>query len=227
MEGRWREIMAWGVVAVHMIHLPVGDGKILFWDYGENGAGTAILHPEVWDPDSETWTVLTPMDSGGQAYHPRKYHSTALLFKNGEFVTGGGDGYPSAQFFVPPALDNTSPSDRPVINSVTGYSGNIIKCGSTFTVSYTSSHPLVKVTLVRLGSVTHGFNPDQRFLSLPFIIGIDIETGLPTGELSVTAPSNSFHAPPGYYMLFLISRVGNYDVPSIARYVKIEPFSPQ
>lgn len=90
-----------------------------------------------------------------------------------------------------------------------------------------ANDPIVKVTLLRLGSMTHSFDSDQRFLDLPFIVGIDIETGQPNGQLAVTAPPNAFHAPPGDYMLFVFSRIGNKDVPSEAKYIKVWPFAIQ
>lgn len=60
MEGRWREIMNWGVVTVHMMHLPVGDGQILFWDYGESNPDLGIYttnNCKVWDFVTNTFTA--------------------------------------------------------------------------------------------------------------------------------------------------------------------------
>jgi len=51
---------------------------------------------------------------------------------------------------------------------------------------------------------------DQRVVGLTFTAG--------TGTLSVTGPPNGNIAPPGYYMLFLLSNTG---VPSIARFVQV------
>ena len=65
--------------------------------------------------------------------------------------------------------------------------------------------------MVRLSSLTHHTNTDQRFLSLTFAL-----TG---SDLSVTAPANGNVAPPGYYMLTLLNHCG---VPSVAGMVKVE-----
>lgn len=66
------------------------------------------------------------------------------------------------------------------------------------------------VSLVRLGSVTHGFNFDQRFLALA--------SEPISGGLNVQAPLNANVAPPGYYMLFIVDSNG---VPSVAAVVRL------
>jgi hypothetical protein len=66
------------------------------------------------------------------------------------------------------------------------------------------------VVLVRNGAVTHAFDMDQRVVGLAFTAGV--------GTLTVTGPPNGNIAPPGYYMLFLLSNTG---VPSIARFVQV------
>ena len=65
---------------------------------------------------------------------------------------------------------------------------------------------------MKTGSVTHGFNMEQRFLELGFSAGF--------GGLSVEAPARSTDAPPGTYLLFVIDSAG---VPSQGRIVRIEP----
>ena len=77
-----------------------------------------------------------------------------------------------------------------------------------------SRDDIEKVTLLRLASVTHGFDMDQRYLSLPFQTDPVRSNGL-----TVEAPENGTFAPPGYYMLFLISDDG---APSKrAKYVRL------
>jgi len=67
------------------------------------------------------------------------------------------------------------------------------------------------VVLVRPGATTHAFDMEQRLIGLSFQKGAG-------KSLKVTAPPNSFVAPPGYYMLFLINRAG---VPSVAQFVQL------
>ena len=77
-----------------------------------------------------------------------------------------------------------------------------------------------RATIVRLGSTTHGFDMSQRFVEL----GV---TGSGT-SWTVTAPEDLSDpdrlaqniAPPGYYMLFLISEDGE---PSEGHYIKVGP----
>ncbi|MCH7847867.1 MAG: DUF1929 domain-containing protein [Planctomycetes bacterium] len=64
---------------------------------------------------------------------------------------------------------------------------------------------------MRLAAVTHAFDQNQRYVPLTFtVIGNNIEPD---------APVNANDAPPGYYMLFLVSNDG---VPSVAKYVRLE-----
>ena len=70
---------------------------------------------------------------------------------------------------------------------------------------------IVSMSLIRLGSVTHAFNEDQRFLNLGFV-----ESG---GGLTINAPANGNLAPPGYYMLFILDDAG---VPSVAKILKVQ-----
>jgi galactose oxidase len=64
--------------------------------------------------------------------------------------------------------------------------------------------------LIRLGSVTHSFNQNQRINFLAFKAVAD--------QLAVTAPPNGNVCPPGHYMLFLLNQAG---VPSIANIIQI------
>jgi hypothetical protein len=68
------------------------------------------------------------------------------------------------------------------------------------------------VNLVKLGAVTHTYDESQQIVRMAFTAGVD--------RLFVSGPQQGgYYAPPGYYMLFLISDQG---VPSIAEYVKVE-----
>ena len=66
------------------------------------------------------------------------------------------------------------------------------------------------VSFIRLGSVTHAIDMDQRLVPLAFTVG--------SGSLSVQAPANANLAPPGHYMLFIVDANG---VPSIAKIMRI------
>jgi Fe2+ transport system protein FeoA len=83
--------------------------------------------------------------------------------------------------------------------------------GGTITVGTPDAARIASVSFIRLGSVTHAINMDQRLLSLGFTAG--------SGSLSVQAPANANLAPPGYYMLFIVDTNG---VPSVAATMKIQ-----
>jgi len=117
---------------------------------------------------------------------------------------GGDPNLSTAQIFSPPYLFN---GPRPVISSAAAAVGY----GSTFTVGTSNSASITQVTWLRLGSVTHAFNQDQRFNNLIF-------TATSSTQLKVTAPANANLAPPGYYMMFLINSAG---VPSVARFIHL------
>jgi galactose oxidase len=83
--------------------------------------------------------------------------------------------------------------------------------GATFPVTTANASQIATVSLIRLGSVTHGFDSNQRYLALTFSA-----TG---GALNVQAPANANQAPPGDYMLFIVDTNG---VPSVAAFVKVQ-----
>ena len=66
------------------------------------------------------------------------------------------------------------------------------------------------MTLLRLSSVTHSFNMNQRFNRLTFSTS--------TTGLSIRAPDRPEIAPPGDYLLFILDGSG---VPSIGRVVRL------
>lgn len=68
------------------------------------------------------------------------------------------------------------------------------------------------MSLVRLSSVTHAFNMNQRINVLAFQVA--------GWALEVTAPASPNVCPPGHYMLFILNRQG---VPSVARMVRVKP----
>jgi len=166
---------------------------------GFNDLTSPVLPAEEWDSKSENWTTLASQSGY------RGYHSVALLLPDATVLVAGGDpNLRTAQIYSPPYLFNGA---RPLISSAP----TAVNYGSTFTVGASSSAGISQVTWLRLGSVTHAFNQDQRFNSLSFTI-------TSSTQLKVTAPTNPNLAPPGYYMMFLINAAG---VPSVARVVHL------
>ncbi len=208
----------------HMNATLLPDGRVLATggtsSPGFNNPDLSVLASEVWDPATGTWTVWAEMRTR------RLYHSTALLLPDGRVLSAGGGrpagsggvlvqdtDHPDAEVFSPPylfAADGT-PAVRPLVTGApTG-----VSYGQRFDIQTPNSARIAKVTLVRLGSVTHTFDQNQRFLRLT---RVDSLATLTAGIVRVTAPAGATLAPPGHYMLFLLDTAG---VPSIARIVRI------
>jgi galactose oxidase len=68
---------------------------------------------------------------------------------------------------------------------------------------------IAKVTWIRLGSVTHSFDQNQRLNTLSFTRG--------AGQITITAPANANLCPPGHYILYLVDDQGVPSVGHIAR----------
>ena len=66
------------------------------------------------------------------------------------------------------------------------------------------------MTWIRISSVTHSFNQNQRMNRLTFSV---IASGL-----SVVAPPSGAYAPPGHYMLFIVNGAG---VPSEGKVIRV------
>jgi len=176
---------------------------------------TAQLTPELWDPTTRAFTPMAPLSI------PRNYHSTALLLPDATVFNGGGglcgtadcsDNHPDAQIFRPRYLFNGdgSPATRPVIMAPP----RVVSVPNGGTLAVQTDGPVTLLALVRVGSVTHTVDTDQRYIKLPF-------TAV-AGENSYQAvvPTDPGKAVPGYWMLFAVNAAG---VPSLAKFVKVGP----
>lgn len=213
----WRRVDSMAVPRRQMNATLLADGTVLATG-GSNAAGfntkptdDRVLAAERWDPVTERWTALA------RQTHYRLYHSTALLLPDAR-VLSVGSGQPAAtgltddytgETFSPPylfKLDGT-PANRPTISSASDNVGY----GASFTVGISSAAPIAKVTWIRLSTVTHATNMNQRMNYLAFTAS--------GSTLMVTAPANGNLAPPGHYMLFIVDANG---VPSIAKIIQIK-----
>ena len=180
----------------------LADGTVLVTG-GSSGTGfdnnsAPVYKTELWDPATGTWTAMAPIT----VY--RGYHSMALLLPDGRVLSGGGNyGGACVEIFSPPYLFKGT---RPTIDSAPAE----IAYGSTFAIGSAAAASIGKVHLIRLSSVTHSFNQEQRIARLQFSIG--------SGVVDAIAPANPNLAPPGYYMLFIVDSTG---VPSEAKIVHL------
>ncbi len=202
---QWTGSMAFARRNLNATVLPTGEVLVTGGSsaLAFNDVAQAIRAAEIWNPATGVWrTVASNAVS-------RTYHSTTLLLPDGRVLhtgSGEGSGMPderNAEIYSPPYLFL---GPRPSITDAPSE----IAYGSSFAVQTAEAAEIGKVSLIRLGSVTHAFDMNQRFQSLRFTRG--------AGSLSISAPTSGNRAPPGHYMLFLVNTNG---VPSEARIVKV------
>jgi hypothetical protein len=207
----WQETAPMVYPRTYLTLTLLADGSVLATGGGVTtdavAASDAVLPAELWSPATQTWSTMASLQV------PRLYHSTALLLPDARvLVMGGGRffGQPhptdrlSAEIYSPPYLFKGA---RPVITAAP----TTATYGSHLTVQTPDAARIASVALIRLGSVTHSFNMDQRYVPLAFTAG--------AGTLDVQAPANANLAPPGHYMLFILDGDA---VPSVAPIIKIQ-----
>jgi galactose oxidase len=173
----------------------------------------SVLMAELWDPQTETFTRLAPMQT------PRNYHSVALLLLDGRVFVGGGGlcgagfsgecpNHPTAEILTPPYLLNADGTlaTRPRITSAPAMAGP----GMTITVRTDTA--VTEFDLVRMAAATHSVNNDQRRIPLP-IAGGDSGSGY-----LLPLPADKGIVLPGDYMLFALNASGR---PSVAKVIQI------
>jgi hypothetical protein len=192
-------------IARRQLNLTIlADGKLLAsggsGGFGFDNQNSPVCPTEMWDPATGKWTTMDSIT----VY--RGYHSTALLLPDGRVLSAGGEQTgASAEIYSPPYLFKGA---RPTITSAP----SSVKYGQVFLVTTPDAANISQVTWIRLSSVTHSFNQNQRLNHLQFTQA--------TGGLNITAPANGNIAPPGYYMLFLVNSNG---VPSVASIIQTTP----
>jgi galactose oxidase len=181
-----------------------------------------VLYAELFNPTTKTWRTLAP-----EAV-PRNYHGTSILLADGRVFSGGGGlcyagqmgrttvncnklvDHADGQIFSPPYLFNADGSlaPRPTVSSLSATS---VKIGSSLTINMASTATGLKFVLVRMGSVTHSVNSDQRRVPLTNVTSRG-------GSYTAMLPNDSGVLIPGSYYLFVVSATG---VPSVARTVQV------
>ena len=211
---------AWKAIAPMMIGRRqlnatiLADGTVLITggtsQCGFTNEAGAVFAAEQWDPSRGTdgqgaWTTMA------NASVVRVYHSTAALLSDGRVLsTGSGGGgatdQNSYEIYSPPYLFQ---GPRPSY----GLQSNVVRYGSTFTVSTPDAASIQKVHLIRFAATTHAFDQGQRLRSLSFQVASDGQS------LTATAPVDGKVAPPGPYMLFIVNTAG---VPSVGQSVRVD-----
>ncbi|MCZ6812311.1 MAG: DUF1929 domain-containing protein [Planctomycetota bacterium] len=163
--------------------------------------GDPVKTPELFDPTTETWLELPPQVYG------RMYHSTAVLLPDGRVLSAGQNYGYSAHFgeIYEPAYLFRGP--RPEISAVPAR----IAYNRPFSLGTPQAGDIGSVALVAPATVTHSLNTSQRYVGLIF-------EAIGEGAIHVIGPPNGNHAPPGYYMLFILNSQG---VPSASKFVQL------
>src|SRR5206468_2234865 len=173
----------------------LADGTVLATGGERTGQGNdveqAVYEAELWNPATETWSTMARLQ------RPRLYHSGALLLPDGRVLMAGGNlgtyFEPDAEIYSPPYLFK---GPRPAITTAP----TTVAYGGGFFVETPDTANITGIALVRTGAPTHGFDQNQRYLSLSFATA-------PNG-LDVTAPADTRVAPPGDYLLFILNAKG-------------------
>ncbi len=182
------------------------------WLNGGSSTGNTLsgvaLDSELWNPATGSSTAAA------NASRSRLYHSASILLPDGTVLTAGG-GAPgpvnqlNGEIYYPPYLFKKDGSGqfaaRPKIVDAPSH---MIGWNQNFTVEAT--HTIARVTLTRLGSITHSFDNESRFLNLAISQAGKIVT--------LRSPASASILPPGFYMLFVWNPWG---IPSEAKIIQI------
>jgi hypothetical protein len=209
---KWTGAMAYQRRHHNAVLLPTGDVLVVGGVSGTafNDLSTAVHPAEIWsppdsnNPNSGVWSTLASNTVN------RGYHTTAILLPDARvLLTGSGDGAGAkselnAEIFSPPYLFN---GPRPTITS----SPSRLAYGNSYRIATPDASSITRVALIRLGSTTHAFDMNQRYVKLTF-------TADATG-LTINAPTTRTRAPQGHYMLFIVNGNG---VPSVGKILQVK-----
>ena len=202
----WRETapMAFQRFQHDVVMLPDGQVMVIGGsDVASLISTTGVLQAEMWNPDTEVWTELTPMQN------LRMYHSTSVLLPDGRILVAGGGRLPpavdyfTAEIYSPPYLFK---GPRPTITNAPTFTAY----NTPIAIDTPDAGDIASVSMIRLSAVTHSFNMEQRFIPLNFTAS--------GGTVTATSPVDANTAPPGYYMMFILNSDG---VPSVAQIIRV------
>jgi FtsP/CotA-like multicopper oxidase with cupredoxin domain len=200
----WQSLSNLNVARPHQVNsvlLPDGRVMIVGGVDAADGGPTEIFDPR--DPDAG-WELCATMSI------PRGYHSAAILLADGSVLMGGdrpgqwksGETTQHERYY--PSYFTLA---RPVINAAPAS----LSYGAEFLVQTPSPSSIAEVVITRPGSVTHGFNMSQRMIECEIV-------GTTATEVRVQGPPDGNVAPPGPYLLFLLT-AGR--VPSLGRWIRL------
>ncbi|MEO5616656.1 MAG: galactose oxidase-like domain-containing protein [Candidatus Eisenbacteria bacterium] len=213
----------------NLVLLPTGQvlavgGNNIF----NNVSAGPVKRPQIWTPGAfgnGSWTSMNGSDRLTEQTPIRGDHSTALLLPDGRILSAGGESNdPSdtparsdkllAELFCPPYLFKSDGMPITVRPSITG-APSAITWGTAFSVCVADTAKIRSACLMRPGATTHSMDMNQRFIPLT------IQAKANPPRLNLNTPASPDSAPPGDYLLFVLGSDDGAEVPSIARWVRV------
>jgi hypothetical protein len=214
----WHDGPALDHARAHFNTVLLPDGSKLSagggWGQEPDGSlyGDPVYEAELYDPAAGDWRPAGKEDDA------RTYHSTAVLLPDGRVLSAGDDrpdhlpeSGRTAQLYSPPYLAGGDAA-RPVVTDAP----RAVRYGARLPISVSDPAAVARVVLMRPGATTHAVDMEQR----------SIELARRAGEAGVvlTSPPDPSVAPPSWYMLFALDARG---VPSVARWIQLDPAAPE
>jgi cytochrome c peroxidase len=224
-QDEW-ETLDLGIARIFSIATWLPDGTVLLLNGYTNepgspwalnnapGGADGVRKPQIIDPFSKTVVTEEPWPEPT----PRGYHSFALLLKDGRVLIGGGKDNVhdtgceknEARIYSPPYL---SAGARPVISNV-AEGQKLVVGGAPLTIEFSGTVRAMRgVALMAPGAVTHSYNQSQLYVPLRVVSGPE------NGSITVAPPATINEAPPGEYILHIVSDEG---APSLGVAVRLE-----
>jgi hypothetical protein len=135
------------------------------------------------------------------------YHATTVLLPDGRVLVAGQDNGPGifwGEIYNPAYLYRGARPELAVAPSRVSWD-------RPFSLAVPQSGSIAAVALIAPTTVTHSVNTSQRYVDLAFEV-------IDSGALRAVGPLNGNHAPPGYYMLFVVDADG---VPAVAKFIQV------
>ena len=172
----------------------------------EEIAALATFDAEIYHPDdgpAGSWLMAAT------SRVPRLYHSVALLMPDGKVITAGSNPQRKTEelrievFWPPYLFAGPRPTCTPATTEIT--------YGTMLLVTVPDAAGIGSACLLRPGATTHSSDAEQRLIDLPLQLTA-------ADQLSLRLPAGSTLAPPGWYLLFVVSTGG---VPSTAAWLRL------